>query len=142
MHLFFIYSSVINIQLLPCLGYCEQNCNEYWRVCIVMDRFSSDICPRDCWIIQQFYFQFYKNLPYSSPQLLYCTNLHLSSPTFIICRLFGYGHFDWCEVILHSSFEFHFSKNLIFISLIIYAITPGPKLILLLMVLMKPVPYT
>ena len=33
------------------------------------------------------------------------------SPAFIVCRLFGDGHSDWCEVIAHCSFDLHFSNN-------------------------------
>ena len=33
------------------------------------------------------------------------------SPAFIICRLFGDGHSDWCEMIPHRSFELHFSNS-------------------------------
>ena len=33
------------------------------------------------------------------------------SPAFIVCRLFHGGHSDQCEVIAHSSFDLHFSKN-------------------------------
>ena len=29
---------------------------------------------------------------------------------FIVCRLFVDGHSDWCEVISHCCFDFHFSK--------------------------------
>ena len=31
--------------------------------------------------------------------------------TFIICRLFGDGHSDWCEVIPHCSFDLYFSVS-------------------------------
>ena len=34
-----------------------------------------------------------------------------SSPAFIVCRLFGDGHSDWCEVVSHYSFDLHFSNN-------------------------------
>ena len=27
------------------------------------------------------------------------------------CRLFDDGHFDWCKVVSHCSFDFHFSNN-------------------------------
>ena len=52
-----------------------------------------------------------------------CNNLHtyqqwkmvsfFSTPslTCIICRLFDDGHSDQCEMILHFSFDFHFSSN-------------------------------
>ena len=33
------------------------------------------------------------------------------SPEFIICRLFDVGHADWCEVIPHCHFDFHFSSD-------------------------------
>ena len=33
---------------------------------------------------------------------------HQGSP---ICRFFDDGHSDWCEVILHCSFDLHFSDN-------------------------------
>ena len=32
-------------------------------------------------------------------------------PAFIVCIFFGNGHSDWCEVILHYSFDLHFSNN-------------------------------
>ena len=32
------------------------------------------------------------------------------SPAFIICILFDDGHSEWCEVILHYSFDLHFSN--------------------------------
>ena len=32
-------------------------------------------------------------------------------PAFIVCRLFGDGHSDWCEVVSHYSFDLHFSNN-------------------------------
>ena len=52
-----------------------------------------------------------------------CINLHSQrqcksvpffstlSPAFIVCRHFNDGHFDWCEVISHCSFDLHFSDN-------------------------------
>ena len=35
------------------------------------------------------------------------------SPPFVICsnRIFNYGHFDWCMVVSHCSFDLHFSNN-------------------------------
>ena len=32
------------------------------------------------------------------------------SPAFIICRFFDDSHSDWCEVILHCSFDLHFRR--------------------------------
>ena len=33
------------------------------------------------------------------------------SPAFNVCRFFGDGHSDWCEVIFRCSFDLHFSNN-------------------------------
>ena len=33
------------------------------------------------------------------------------SPTLVICGLINDGHFDWCEVVLHCSFDLHFSNE-------------------------------
>ena len=33
------------------------------------------------------------------------------SPAFLVCRFFDDGHSDWCKVILHCSFDLHFSNN-------------------------------
>ena len=33
------------------------------------------------------------------------------SPAFIVCRFFDDGHYVWCEVICHCSFDLHFSDN-------------------------------
>ena len=41
-----------------------------------------------------------KSIPFSSP-----------SPAFIFCRLFDDGHYNWCEVIFHCSFDLRFSNN-------------------------------
>jgi len=33
------------------------------------------------------------------------------SPAFLVCRVFDDGHSDWCNVVSHCSFDFHFSNN-------------------------------
>ena len=35
----------------------------------------------------------------------------MPSPAFTVCRLFDDGHFDWCDVVSHCSFDLHFSNN-------------------------------
>ena len=51
-----------------------------------------------------------------------CTSLHshtglegslfsTPSPAFIVCRLFDSSPFDWCEMVPHCGFDFHFSDN-------------------------------
>ena len=34
-----------------------------------------------------------------------------SPPAFVICALINDGHSEWCEVVSHGSFHFHFSNN-------------------------------
>ena len=50
-----------------------------------------------------------------------CTSLHsypqegslfsTPPPAFFICGLINDGYSDWCEVVSHGSFDFHFSNN-------------------------------
>jgi len=63
-------------RLLPCPGYYKQCCNEHWGTC---GSFNSGFLSvydqqRDCWVIWQFYFQFFKESPHCSPYG--CTSLH------------------------------------------------------------------
>ena len=99
----------MDIQLLPCLGYCKQCCSEYQGA-----NYSFlwiDVHERDCWIKWQFYFQFFEEHLYVF--LSGCTNLHshqckreckresslfpAPSPAFIVGRLFDDGHSHWCN---------------------------------------------
>ena len=34
-----------------------------------------------------------------------------TSPAFMVCRLSDDGHSDWCEIVLHYSFDLRFSDN-------------------------------
>ena len=40
-----------------------------------------------------------------------CKKVPTLSPAFILCRLFDDGHYEWCEVIYHHSFDWLFSNN-------------------------------
>ena len=79
--------------------------------------FSQDICPRvgllghmvvlelpTCspWWVYQFTFP-----PTVQEGSLFST----PSPAFIVCRFLESGHFNWCGVICHCSFDLHFSDN-------------------------------
>ena len=80
-----------------------------------------DICSGIVGSCVSFIFSFFKGPPYCSPKLLHQFTVpqilqegslfSILSPTFISCRLFDNGHYDWCEVAIPCI--------LIFISLII-----------------------
>ena len=40
-----------------------------------------------------------------------CSLFSTPSPAFAVCRLFDDGHSDWCEVVSHCGFDFHFPNN-------------------------------
>ena len=66
-------------------------------------------------------FSIFKEIPYCSSQWLYQftfppimeknSPFSTPSPAFIVCRFFGDGQSDWCEVIPHCGFSLHFSNN-------------------------------
>ena len=73
------------------------------------------------WTHGAFIPSFFKESPYHLPQWLYqfifpptvqeCSLLSTPSSAFIVYRLFDDGHSDLCGVILHCSFDLHFSDN-------------------------------
>ena len=75
----------------------------------------------DCWVVWQFYSQFFKESPLCSPQWLYQfafpptveegSLFSTPSPAFIVCRLFDDGHSDMCERTPHCGFDLQFSNN-------------------------------
>ena len=56
-------------RLLPCPGYYKQCCDEHWgtRVSFPSGFLGVYAQQWDCWIIRQFYFQFFKESPHCSP---------------------------------------------------------------------------
>ena len=60
-------------RLLPCPGYYRQCCDEHWGTCVsFISGFLSIYAQEwDCWVIWQFYFQFFKKSPKCSPKQLY-----------------------------------------------------------------------
>ena len=56
-------------RLLPCPGYYKQCCDEHWGACVSFNSgFLSVFAQQwDCWVIRQFYFQFFKESPHCSP---------------------------------------------------------------------------
>ena len=56
-------------RLLPCPGYYKQCCDEHWgtRVSVPSGFLGVYAQQWDCWVIRQFYFQFFKESPHCSP---------------------------------------------------------------------------
>ena len=56
-------------RLFPCPGYYKQCCDEHWgpRVPFNSGFLSVYAQQWDCWVIRQFYFQFFKDSPHCSP---------------------------------------------------------------------------
>ena len=73
-HIFFIpFFCRWTFRLFPCLGYCKQCCGEPWGACIFSNYGFLRVYDQEwnCWIIWQFYTQFFKEPLYCSPQQLY-----------------------------------------------------------------------
>ena len=73
---FLIHSSADgHLGLLPCPGYYKQCCNEHWGTHVSFNSGFLGVYAQqwDCWVIRQFYFQFFKE----SPTVLHsgCTSL-------------------------------------------------------------------
>ena len=75
-HRFLIHSSADgHLGCLVCPSYCKQCCNEHWgtRVSFNSGFLGVDAQHWDCWVIWQFYFQFFKeSLHFSIVAVLVC----------------------------------------------------------------------
>ena len=56
-------------RLFPCPGYYKQCCNEHWGTCVSFSSGFLGVYAQqwDCWVIRQFYLQFFKESPDCSP---------------------------------------------------------------------------
>ena len=56
-------------RLFPCPGYYKQCCDEHWGTCVSFNSGFLSVYAQqwDCWILRQFYFQFFKESPHCSP---------------------------------------------------------------------------
>jgi len=93
---------------LPCLGFHKKAFNEQRGACIFFELlFSPDICPGvrllDYMVV--LYLAFKEN---STIFFIKAVPIYIAIN---VCRLFDDGHSDWCEVILHYSFDLQFSNN-------------------------------
>ena len=60
-------------RFFPCPGYYKQCCNEHWGTCVSFNSCFLSVYAQkwDCWVIRQFYLQFFKESPHCSPYWLY-----------------------------------------------------------------------
>ena len=63
----YITTPFLSIHLL--MGYYKESCDKHWgtRVSFNSGFLSVIAQQRDCWVIWQFYFQFFKESPHCSP---------------------------------------------------------------------------
>jgi len=61
-------------RLLPCPGYYKQCCDKHWDTCVyfISGFFGVYAQQWDCWVIQQFYFQFFISTLFSIVAVLVC----------------------------------------------------------------------
>ena len=66
--------------MLPCPSYYKQCCDEYWGTRVSFSSGFLGVYEQqwDCWVIMQFYFQFFKESPHCSPYWLYQLPLVIS----------------------------------------------------------------
>ena len=104
------------LKLFPCLGYCNQGCNEHWCTCIFFELyFCPDICPGGGLLdaMATLFLVFWGTsilfslvaAPIDIP-----TNwvggfsfLHTLSSICYTCIFLNDGHSDWCAVVPHCS---------------------------------------
>ena len=55
--------------IVSCPGYYKQCCHEHWGTCVSFNSVFLSVYAQkwDCWVIWQFYFQFFKESPHCSP---------------------------------------------------------------------------
>ena len=115
------------IQVASMSSYCKYCCNEHWGPCVFFNygflRVIRPVVGLLGHIVVLFlgFFFFLKESTYCSPYWLYQFTFPSTEqegplfstpiPAFIVCRFFDDGHSDWCKVILHCSFDLHFSNN-------------------------------
>ena len=105
-HLLYPFICQWTSRFLPYPSYCEQCYSEHWGTCVSLNCGFLRVYVQqwDCWIVWQFYSQFFKESPYCSPQWLHQFTF---SPTvqegsifstlslaFIVCIFFDDEHFE------------------------------------------------
>ena len=91
-HSFLIHSSADgHSRLLQCPGYYTQCCDEHWGTRVSFNSGFLRVYAQqwDCWVIKQFYFQFFKESPHS-PSFTESKRLFYTSVSRLLSHIQGY----------------------------------------------------
>ena len=120
-HLLYPFISQFTSMLLPYLSYCKQCCNEHWCTCVFQFQFPQGKCLEVVLLghMVVLFLVFFKGNSvlssimtvsvYIPPEVQEGSLFSTLSPA-LVCGFFDDGHSDKCEVIVHCSFDLHFSK--------------------------------
>ena len=92
----------MDMQVAPCPNYCKQYYNEHWGTCVIFSYCFLRVYAEswDSWVIWQFYYSFFKELPQQLYQFTFPSTVQKGSlfstpsPALIVCRFFDYGHLE------------------------------------------------
>ena len=76
--------------VLPCTGYCKQCCDEHWGARVSFNSGFLGVYAHqwDCWVVWQFYFQFFKESPlFSIVAVLVCIPTNSVRGFLFLCTL-------------------------------------------------------